>query len=93
MHGILSQKRLNLQPEANGENEGPHARDEARQERVEGKSADEAAVDELHDPRDEDVGEVTVYDLKLLRGVVDVLIEELGHHGPNCRGGGGRGRG
>ena len=83
-----------LKPEANGENEGANARDESRQERVEGERADEAAVEELHDSRDEDVGEVAVDDLEPLRSVVDVLVEELGHDGADCRGRrGGRGRG
>ena len=85
--------KIYLKPEANGENERTNARDESRQERVEGERADEATVDELHDARDENVGEVAVDDLEPLRSVVDVLVEELGHDGADCRGRGGRGRG
>ena len=90
---VKNVEHIYLKPEANGENEGANARDESRQERVEGERADEAAVDELHDSRDEDVGEVAVDDLEPLWSVVDVLVEELGHDGADCRGRGGRGRG
>ena len=86
--------KIYLKPEANGENEGADARDEPRQERVEGERTDEATVDELHDARDEDVSEVAVDDLEPLRSVVDILVEELGHDGADRRGRRrGRGRG
>ena len=91
--GDFNEWSLYLKPEADCEDKGADARDEPGEEGVEGEGADEAAVDELHDPGEEDVGEVAVYDLEPLRSVVDVLVEELGHDGANRRGRGGRGRG
>lgn len=54
--------------------------DESGQERVEGKSADENAVDELENAGQQDVEEVGVDQLQLLGRLAVVFADELGHY-------------
>jgi len=68
--------RVALDAQTGGEDEGSHAGDETREERVEGKRADEAAVEELDDARDEDVTHVGVDQFEFGRRPRGVIFEE-----------------
>ena len=74
-----------LQTEADTEDKRGHARDEAGEESVEWESSHEAAVDELDDAGEEDVGEIGVDDLQLLWGAGIVFIVEFSNYsGQGC---------
>ena len=66
--------RVDLKPEADTEDEWPHAGDESRQEGIEGEGSDQATVQELYDPGQEHVGKVGVDNLQPLGGVVGVPV-------------------
>ena len=66
--------RVDLKPEADTEDEWPHAGDESRQESTEGEGSDQATVQELYDPGQEHVGKVGVDNLQPLGGVVGVPV-------------------
>ena len=66
----------NLNAQTGAQNKRAHARDEAREEGVEGKRADEAAVEELDDARDEDVTHVGVDQFEFGRRPRGVIFEE-----------------
>jgi len=62
-----------LDAQASRQNEGPNARDEPREEWVEGKSADETTVKELNRARNQDVTHIGVDEFEFCgrrRGVV-----------------------
>ena len=73
-------QRIALNAQTSAQDEGSHAGDEARQEGVEGKGADEAAINELHHARDQDVAQVGVDQLELGRRRTRVLFQETAHH-------------
>lgn len=60
-----------------GQHEAAHTRDEARQEGVEGKGANEHTIDELHDSGEQNVNKIGVDDFKLLWCVALIFIVEL----------------
>ena len=62
----------NLKPETGGQDKGPDAADKSGEEGVEGEGADEATVEELHHPGEEDVNHVGIDQLQTLGGVVKV---------------------
>jgi len=68
--------RVALDAQTGGQDEGSDARDETRQKRVEGKGADEAAVEELDDAGDEDVTHVGVDQFEFGRRARGVIFEE-----------------
>jgi len=61
-----------LKSEASSKDKRSNAGDESGEERVEREGADEAAVDKLHDPGEEDVDEVGVDHFQTFRSVVHV---------------------
>lgn len=56
------------------------SRNEARQKRIERKCTDQTAIHELCDTGQNDVQQVGVDNLQLLRCVVDVFVVEFGYH-------------
>ena len=74
------EKGSDLQAEADTEDKRGHAGDEAGEESVEWESSHEAAVDELDDAGEEDVGEIGVDDLQLLGGARVVLLVEFSNY-------------
>ena len=74
-----------LQAEADTEDKRGHAGDKTGEESVEWESPHEAAVDELDDAGEEDVGEIGVDDLQLLWGAGIVFIVEFSNYsGQGC---------
>lgn len=66
-----------LQRHLTSQHEAAHARDEARQERVEGKGANEHTIDELHDSGEQNVNKIGIDDFQLLWCVALIFIVEL----------------
>jgi len=66
-----------LDAKADCEDEASDGGDEPREEAVEGVSADEAAEDELGDSRQQDVHQVRVHQLQLLRRLHRVVVVQL----------------
>ena len=76
-----------LKTKANTEDKRGHAGDEAGEKSVEGESSHEAAVDELDNSGEEDVGEIGVDDLQLLGSAGIVFIVELSNYSSqSCHG-------
>ena len=76
-----------LEAKANTEDKRGHAGDEAGEKSVEWESSHEAAVDELDNSGEEDVGEIGVDDLQLLGSAGIVFIVELGNYSSqSCHG-------
>ena len=74
-----------LEAETDPEDKRGHAGDEAGEECVEWESSHQAAVDELDDSGEEDVGEIGVDDLQLLWGAGIVFIVEFSNYsGQGC---------
>ena len=59
------------------QDERTNARDKAREERVEGESADERAVDELDDASEDDIEEEEIDEFDPLCGGLAVVRKEL----------------
>ena len=76
-----------LEAKADTEDKRGHAGDEAGEKSVEWESSHEAAVDELDNSGEEDVGEIGVDDLQLLGSAGIVFIVELGNYSSqSCHG-------
>jgi len=69
--------RIDLKTETDTEHKGGDTRDESREEGVEGEGTDQAAIDELEDSSEEDVGEIGINNLEFLGGVGGVLFIKL----------------
>lgn len=67
------------------QNERCYCRDKSGQERVEGKRADEATVDELKYAREHDAKHVGVDETNLARCLVRVLFVEFAQHAEHAR--------
>lgn len=65
---------VDLYSQANREDEAPHAGDEARQERVEGKGPHEKTVTELQRPGQQYIQEVRIQQLQTLRSGAQILF-------------------
>ena len=79
--------RLYLEAETDSEDKRGHTRDEAREKRVEWKCSHEAAVDELDDTGEEDVGQIGVDDLQFLRSArIVLLVEFINDSSQGCHG-------
>ena len=74
-----------LQAEADTEDKRCHAGDEAGEKSVKWECSNQAAVDELDDSGEEDVGEIGVDDLEFLGRAGIVFLVELGNDsGQSC---------
>lgn len=67
---------VDLYSQANRQDEAPHTRDEARQERVEGEGPHEETITELQRPGQKYVQEIGVQQLQALRRGAQVLFQE-----------------
>jgi hypothetical protein len=70
---------IHLKSETDSKHERRHAGNESGEESVEREGSNQAAVDELEHPSEEDASEIGIDNLEFLRGVVVILVIELGH--------------
>ena len=69
--GLVS--RVDLETKADSEHEGGHAGDEAREKGVKGEGSNQAAIEELEHSGEENVNQVGIDNLELLKN--DVFIQ------------------